>query len=229
MNTVHSRSAMTFPRARVSLIGIIALALLAAITLAFVTSSSSHQAGAALKPQSALPAGTVLTLDIPGIGGGPAIPGDGSVSNHPPTSIEISSFSWGASNSVSTAKGSGAGKVNFQDFSITKKIDISSPNLFQACASNQNLGTVYLYLDVPGQAGSTGVADYTTYGTYTLTNAHIASCSETSDEIPSESVTSDDVPSESISFNFQKITFDYNSGSTSNVHFGWNLLTNKAA
>jgi type VI secretion system secreted protein Hcp len=222
MNTVQSRSALAFPRARVSLIGIVALVILAAVAFAFVTSSSSHQAGAALKPQSALPAGTVLTLDIPGIGGGPAIPGDGSVANHPSTSIEVNAFSWGASNSVADAKGSGGGKVSFQPFSVTKKIDISSPNLFQVCASNQNLGTVYLYLDVPGQSGSTGVANYTTYGTYTLTNAHVASCSESAND-------GDESPSESISFAFQKITFDYNSGSSTNVHFGWNVLTNKAA
>jgi type VI secretion system secreted protein Hcp len=56
--------------------------------------------------------------------------------------IEISSFSWGVSNSSSIGSatgGAGAGKTTIQSFSITKVLDKSSPLLLQAAASGKHL------------------------------------------------------------------------------------------
>jgi len=60
--------------------------------------------------------------------------------------IEIMSWSWGMSNSgsMSSGGGGGAGKVSFQDISLMKKVDKSSPKLFEACASGKHLKEMVL-------------------------------------------------------------------------------------
>ena len=61
--------------------------------------------------------------------------------------IEIYSFSWGASNPVTVGSGTtgmGAGKVALSSFSIMKKTDKASPQLFLACCQGKHIakGTV---------------------------------------------------------------------------------------
>jgi type VI secretion system secreted protein Hcp len=55
--------------------------------------------------------------------------------------IDVLAWSWGASNSGSThmGGGSGAGKANFQDISITKYVDIASPILALHCANGKHI------------------------------------------------------------------------------------------
>jgi type VI secretion system secreted protein Hcp len=55
--------------------------------------------------------------------------------------IEILSWSWGVSNPVTAAAGTGAGagKASFHDLSFTHKIDKASPVLMQACATGVHL------------------------------------------------------------------------------------------
>jgi type VI secretion system secreted protein Hcp len=69
---------------------------------------------------------------------------DGIQGTRPDNAIEISSFSWGASQAASQSSGSGggAGKVRFHDLTITKTTDAASPKLMQACASGQHFPTV---------------------------------------------------------------------------------------
>lgn len=47
--------------------------------------------------------------------------------------IDVLAFSWGASNSGTAhlGAGSGAGKANFQDLTITKYVDLASPDLLK--------------------------------------------------------------------------------------------------
>lgn len=54
--------------------------------------------------------------------------------------IDVLSFSWGASQSGTPAhgRGAGAGKVNIQDFSITKFVDKSSPMLLAGTCTGQH-------------------------------------------------------------------------------------------
>jgi type VI secretion system secreted protein Hcp len=54
--------------------------------------------------------------------------------------LDIESFSWGETNSGTAGHGSGAGagKVHPADFTVTKRIDKSSPLLFIACATGQH-------------------------------------------------------------------------------------------
>ena len=55
--------------------------------------------------------------------------------------IEVLSFSWGVTNAVSLAAGSGAasGKATFRDLSIVHKVDKASPVLLRACATGTHL------------------------------------------------------------------------------------------
>jgi type VI secretion system secreted protein Hcp len=55
--------------------------------------------------------------------------------------VEILSWSWGVSQSVSPAQGGGAaaGKATFNDFSFTHYVDKSSPVLMRACATGEHI------------------------------------------------------------------------------------------
>jgi type VI secretion system secreted protein Hcp len=55
--------------------------------------------------------------------------------------IEILSFSWGLSQTGSTAVGSGggAGKASFQDLHFTTAVSKASPRLFKACATGEHI------------------------------------------------------------------------------------------
>jgi type VI secretion system secreted protein Hcp len=54
--------------------------------------------------------------------------------------IEISSFSWGMSQTGLSA-GAGAGKVSVHDISVTKRLDSSTPQLMKSCATGQHIPT----------------------------------------------------------------------------------------
>ena len=55
--------------------------------------------------------------------------------------IEISSFAIGATNIGSQSSGAGAGKVSFNSFTITKKVDKASPALFAAVTSGKHIAS----------------------------------------------------------------------------------------
>ena len=63
--------------------------------------------------------------------------------------IDISSFSWGASNSGSAHTGGGAsggGKGNIHDMSLTKTVDNASPTLFKLCYQGKHIGSGKLHV-----------------------------------------------------------------------------------
>jgi len=55
--------------------------------------------------------------------------------------VEVLSWSWGISNPVAGAAGSGAGtgKASFHDFVITHAVDKASPLLLRACATGEHI------------------------------------------------------------------------------------------
>src|SRR5689334_10040913 len=61
--------------------------------------------------------------------------------------IELLSFSWGISNTVShTGGGGGAGKVQVSDFSIVKQMGASSPLLMEKCCQGEHIPSVTITL-----------------------------------------------------------------------------------
>ncbi len=112
--------------------------------------------------------------------------------------IVVDSFSLGAtqtSHAVGSASGSGAGKVSFQDFTITKKLDKSSPLLFQAAASGKHFPTIVLAF-----AKKTGGKNLD-YLKFTFQNVLISSVAD--------GQSAQQVPSEQVTFQFQKCTEEY--------------------
>ncbi len=74
------------------------------------------------------------------------IKGDSADSKHKGT-IEVQSFSWGASNMGSSGSGGGggAGKVSIQDFHFTAPVSSASPNLFLRCADGKHIKKAVLF------------------------------------------------------------------------------------
>lgn len=67
--------------------------------------------------------------------------------------IQILAWSWGASQSGSFADGeggSGAGKANLQDLSITKYLDKTSPLFLKAVTSGEHIGVATLSMSKAG-------------------------------------------------------------------------------
>lgn len=67
--------------------------------------------------------------------------------------IDILAWSWGMSQSGSfhTGGGGGAGKANFQDISVTKWIDKSSPILMQYCSNGDHFDSALLTVRKAGK------------------------------------------------------------------------------
>jgi len=163
-------------------------------------------------PVHPIPASDYL-LEIDGI------KGESADSKHK-ESIEIESFSWGATQGAtrSSGGGGGAGKVTFQDFHFVKATDKSSPALFQAVASGRHLKKATLFVRKAG-------GDQQEYLKITLEDCLVSSF-KAAPQAPGVGQT------ENISLNFAKISYDYRpqlpDGSLGGaVHAGWDVKVNK--
>jgi type VI secretion system secreted protein Hcp len=66
--------------------------------------------------------------------------------------IDIMSFSWGLSQTGGVAGGGGSsGKVQFQDFHFTSKVNKSSPKLFLSCATGEHIKEATITVRRPGE------------------------------------------------------------------------------
>jgi len=102
---------------------ILIMALVAAITAGGVSTAS---------------AATDLFLKIDGVQGE-------SADRAHPNEIDVLAWSWGATNSsVVRAGGAGAGKASFNDLSVSKYVDSSSPALVAAVSTGKSFKTVTL-------------------------------------------------------------------------------------
>ena len=122
------------------------------------------------------------------------IPGEPTDAQRPRT-IEIQSFSFGASNSGTiVGGGGGAGKVNFSDISFTKSLDKASPILYLHCARGKHIPSATLYVR------KSGADKPLEYYVVKLTDVLISSVQTSG---------GGGLPSESFSLNFGKIEFSY--------------------
>jgi type VI protein secretion system component Hcp len=80
------------------------------------------------------------------------------------TDLPLSSVVWGVSNNTPVGAGSngaGAGKVTFNPFTITRKVDQASPALFQAAASGVHFQSATIFVLPPaGTAATTEAIEY---------------------------------------------------------------------
>ena len=142
-----------------------------------------------------------------------------------PGSIEIYSFSFGASNPTtisSQSSGLAAGKVSLSSFNLMKKTDAASPLLFQACASGTHYDKVVISMR------KAGGKDPLVFLKYTFEKCMIESIQW------SGSTGGDDTPTESVSIAFGKVTIEYQPQDDKGAKKGgeitgkWNATTNKA-
>lgn len=118
-----------------------------------------------------------------------------------PGTIEIYSFSWGASNPVTVGSGSGGisgGKVTISSFNVMKKTDAASTKLFVHACSGKIIPE--MTVTMRKQTGSGGQADFLTYK---FTQVMVESIQW------SGSTGGDDSPTESVSFAFAKVNITY--------------------
>jgi len=107
------------------------------------------------------------------------------------TDIDIQSFSWGSSNATVNSVNREANPPSVSQVVITKKIDISSPALFRACAAGQHFPTATLNI----VTGGTGLQEAFTY---TMTNVAVSSAEYAGN------AGGGDTPVESVTFKFTK-------------------------
>jgi len=125
------------------------------------------------------------------------IKGESDDSKHAGT-IEISSFSWGVTQSGTFAAGGGggAGKASFQDVHFTSSVNKSSPLLASACATGQHIKKAVLFVRKAG-------GEQQDYYTVTLSDLLISSYQS------GGSAGGDSVPVDQFSLNYAKIEFAY--------------------
>ena len=136
--------------------------------------------------------------------------------------IQIESWSIGATNSgtaSSATGGSGAGRVNVQDFHFDMQLSKASPKLFKACASGEHLKTATLTCRKAGK-------DQQEYLKIVLTDVLVASITSAGHG------QSDVLPRDQISLNFGKVEYKYKEqkadGSLGGeIIGGWDIKTNK--
>lgn len=121
------------------------------------------------------------------------IKGESTDSKHRDT-IEIESFSWGATNSGSMAKSI--------TFNLGKRLDKSSPQLFLKCATGTHIPKAVITCRKSGTDG--GKNDY-----YVVTLTDILISSYQSGGGGGSGGATNTVPSDQISFNYAKIKIEY--------------------
>jgi type VI secretion system secreted protein Hcp len=112
--------------------------------------------------------------------------------------IDIESWSWGESQSGTGhfAGGSGAGKVQMQDFHFVMKVNKASPKLMLACASGEHIGEGTLTCRKAGK-------EQQEFLKIKFTDILVSSYQT------GGSGHSDVVPTDQIALNFAKIEFEY--------------------
>jgi len=154
-----------------------------------------------------------MFLDIEG-----EIKGEAQDSKHK-GEIDVLAWSWGMSNSGSfhMGGGGGSGKANFQDLSVTKWVDISSPILQLYCANGDHFKKAVLTCR---KAGKTPLE----YIKITMEKVLVSSVSTGGSG-------GEDRLTENITLNFANVKFEYqeqkpDGSGGDKKNFGWKIAEN---
>ena len=134
--------------------------------------------------------------------------------------IDITSFSWGASNggTFSTGGGGGAGKVNMQDFHFTMPMNKASVKLMLACAGGDHIKSAILTCRKAGK-------DQQEFYKVTFHDLLVSS-------YQSGGGHGETLPVDSISLNFAKVEKEYKEQKADGtlggaIKAGWDMKLNK--
>jgi type VI secretion system secreted protein Hcp len=144
--------------------------------------------------------------------------------------IEISSFSWGASNSVTVGSGSTGlvgGKTSVSSFSFTKRMESSSNVLFSACTTGKHFSTAKVSMR---KSGGSDDNPQQVFMEFDFTDIMVESIQW------SGSGGGDDTPTESITMAFASVTLSYKAqvtdtgaGDSKAIKAGWDNTKVKKA
>jgi len=133
--------------------------------------------------------------------------------------IDIESFSWGLAQTGAGHRGSGSGtgKVDVQDISITKRVDKSSPTLMLSCANGKHITKGKITLRKAGE----NPLDYLTFD---LEQVFVSN-------YQLSHTTGGETPMETFSLNFVKVKSEYWTQSDKgakgeNANFSWDVAKN---
>ncbi len=112
--------------------------------------------------------------------------------------IEIESFSWGANNmgTASHGGGMGAGRVSFQDFNFTMRVNKASPKLMLNCSTGNHIKHAVLVCRKAGK-------DQQEYLKVTFSDLLVSSYQTNG------TGASGVIPMDQIGLNFSKVEFEY--------------------
>lgn len=133
--------------------------------------------------------------------------------------IELLSFGWGEQESDHATGGGGAGKVSFQDFQFTSRVNKASPHLFLACASGRHFPKATM---TARRAGGELEFLKLTFQDVLVTSFQDGGADST------------DAPVDQVCLNFGKVTFEYVSQRADGkadtaVIAGWNVVQNHSS
>jgi type VI secretion system secreted protein Hcp len=147
-----------------------------------------------------------------------ALKGESADSKHK-GEIDVLAWSWGMSNSgtAHVGGGAGAGKVNVQDLSFTKWLDMSSPDLMLACCNGKHFDKATLVVRKAGE-------DALEYLKVEMTEVMITSVSTGGSG-------GEDRLTENVTLNFAKVKVDYKEqsktgGAAATPSMGWDIAGN---
>ena len=142
---------------------------------------SDSSSGGAITCNTSVPNHSQIFLTVEGING----------PNGSPCAFEIKNFSFGVDSSAaigSGTSGAGAGKVKFNDFTITKTTDSASPVFFKNSVAGSHYGKVILTMRKAGGDPSSAGQPFLTFTFGTVFTSKI-DWSGPGDEGPEESIT----------------------------------------
>lgn len=134
--------------------------------------------------------------------------------------IDVLAWSWGMSQSGTfhTGGGGGAGKVNVQDLSLTKWVDVSSPVLMLSCSNGEHIKKAELFVRKAGK-------DPLEYIVITMEKVMVTSLSTGGSG-------GEDRLTENVTLNFAKASFKYvqqsdTGGQDAAKTYNWDIEANK--
>ncbi len=113
--------------------------------------------------------------------------------------IDVTDFHWGVTNDVKAWETSPTGTAHVHNFSITKRVDPSTPDIFTYCVNGKKIGSVEVSL-----VQASGDAAPKEFANYKFKTCYIVN-------IQKGGSTDSDFASETVEFNFNTAEYGYGS------------------